>query len=176
MRAERLLSILLCLQSYGKMTTRQLAEKVEVSERTITRDMEALSAAGIPIYALRGAAGGWSLSEGYRTNLTGLKAEEVQSLLLMNPSGIMNDLGLRSDFEGAFLKLLASLPPALRRDAEFMRERIHVDGAGWHQSEETFPYLAIVQEAIWEEKKLLIYYPKNGEITERLVEPLGLIA
>ncbi|MFD0677492.1 MULTISPECIES: helix-turn-helix transcriptional regulator [unclassified Paenibacillus] len=176
MRAERLLTLLLCLQHHGKMTTRQLAEKVEVSERTIARDMEALSAAGIPVFAFRGAFGGWSLSEGYRTNLTGLKIEEIQSLLLMNSSGIMNDLGLRSNFDTALLKLLASLPPSLQRDAEFMRERIHVDGAGWHQSQEAFPYLGIVQEAIWNEKKLMIEYPKNTTKTERLVEPLGLVA
>ncbi|TDF91874.1 helix-turn-helix transcriptional regulator [Paenibacillus piri] len=176
MRAERLLTILLCLQRYGKMTTRELAEKTEVSERTIARDMEALSAAGIPVFAYRGAAGGWSLSEGYRTNLTGLKAEEIQSLLLMNPSGIMNDLGLGSEFEAAFLKLLASLPPSLQRDAQFMRERIHVDGAGWHQSEESFPYLAAVQEAIWEQKQLCIRYPKADGYSERIVDPYGLVA
>ncbi|NOU93901.1 WYL domain-containing protein [Paenibacillus sp. LMG 31456] len=176
MRAERLLTLLLCLQHHGKMTTRQLAEKVEVSERTIARDMEALSAAGIPVFAFRGALGGWSLSEGYRTNLTGLKIEEIQSLLLMNPSGIMNDLGLQNNFDNAFLKLFASLPPALQRDAEFMRDRIHVDGAGWHQSQEAFPYLGIIQEAIWNEKKLIIDYPKDTTISERLVDPLGLVA
>ncbi len=127
-----MLSILLLLQTNGRMTSRQLAEKLEVSERTIFRDMESLSMAGVPVFAERGSSGGWHLSEGYRTNLTGLKKDEIQSLLLMNPTGVLKDLGLDQDFDQAFLKLLAALPPSIRSDAEYVRQRIHIDGAGWH--------------------------------------------
>lgn len=176
MRADRLLSILLLLQTHGKMSSRELSERLEVSERTIHRDMEALSAGGVPVFAHRGTNGGWELSEGYRTQLTGLKIDEIQSLLVMNPSQVLKDLGMNRNYESAFLKLLAALPPATRRDAEYVRDRIHVDGAGWHPTDEKFPLLPIVQEAVWEERKLYIQYPKGDTVTERLVDPLGLVA
>jgi predicted DNA-binding transcriptional regulator YafY len=176
MRADRLLSILLCLQSNGKMNTRELAAKMEVSERTILRDMDALSATGVPVLSERGAAGGWSLMEGYRTNLTGLKKEEIQSLLLASATPILGDLGLLADFEMASLKLLASLPLAIQQDAAFVRQRIHVDGAGWYKSIESFPCLAIIQDAIWAERKLKLNYLREGQVVERLVDPLGMVA
>lgn len=176
MRADRLISIVLLLQNYGRMTTREFADKLEVSERTIHRDMEALSAAGIPVYAERGSSGGWSLSEGYRTNLTGMKSEEMQSLLLAHSSTLISDLGLGSVFDDAFQKLLAAFPARLRQDAERVRQRIHVDGAGWHQSGELLPDLPTVQEAVWQEKKLYMKYRRVKESVERIVDPLGLVA
>lgn len=176
MRADRLISILLLLQNNGRMTAKDLAGKLEVSARTIHRDMEALSAAGIPVVAERGTSGGWSLTEGYRTSLTGMKSEEMQSLLLAQPSRIIADLGMRGVFENAVQKLLAAFPSAFRQDAETVRQRIHIDGAGWHQSSERFPLLSVVQEAIWEEKQLHMLYPRGEETVERVVEPLGLVA
>src|SRR2546423_6093778 len=112
MRADRLVSILLLLQLHGRMTARGLAERLEVSERTIHRDMEALSAAGVPVVAERGAGGGWSLVDGYRTNLTGLNGAELQALFLAAPPRLLADLRLDKASDAAHGKLLASLPSA----------------------------------------------------------------
>lgn len=192
MRADRLLSIMGLLQTHGKLSSSQLAEKLEVSERTIHRDMEALSAAGIPVYAERGSQGGWTLPEGYRSRLTGMTAEEISALLLLQTSGIVQDLGLQSSASSALGKLRSALSPSLRQDADFTRQRIHVDGAGWREpTEETSIHdsspasmLAIVQEAVWAQRKLRIVYARassnanslasDGEA--RLIRPLGLIA
>lgn len=177
MRADRLLSILLLLQHGGRMTARELAGRLEVSERTIHRDMEALSTAGVPVVAERGTGGGWSLLEDYRTNLTGLNTAEIQSLFLAQPSHLLADLGIRQAAEGALIKLLAALPHANRRDVEFMRERIHIDGAGWRQAAERVACLPAIQEAIWHERKLYLLYLRGDEVcVERVVDPLGLVA
>lgn len=176
LRADRLLSILLLLQNHGRMTSRELAEKLEVSERTIFRDMEALSAAGIPVYAERGSGGGWALTEGYQTKLTGMKPEEIYSLLLSHPSSLLDDLGIKENFEAAWQKLLAASPAVIRKNAEIVRQRIHIDGAGWHQSQESFEHLSTVQEAVWEERKLHLQYRRQDESVERIVHPLGIVA
>jgi predicted DNA-binding transcriptional regulator YafY len=159
------------------MSARELAGRLEVSERTIHRDMEALSAAGVPVVAERGSNGGWSLLEAYRTNLTGLNQSEVQALFLTQPPRLLADLGLRAAAEGALVKLLASLPGTQRRDAEFMRARIHIDGAGWKQTVETVPCLPLIQEGLWREKKLRVLYERSDHVcVERVVNPLGLVA
>ncbi|MDT8978864.1 YafY family protein [Paenibacillus sp. chi10] len=176
MRADRLMSIMLMLQSYGKMTTRDLAQKLEVSDRTIMRDMESLSMAGIPVYAERGSSGGWSLSEGYRTQLTGMKPQELMSLLLMKSSSLVDDLGLRQELDNAYHKLLAASPIEMRRDADIARERIHIDGAGWRQTEDTAQYLSNVQQAVWIQHKLRITYERHDSIVIRDIMPLGLVA
>jgi predicted DNA-binding transcriptional regulator YafY len=176
MRADRLLSILLCLQTTEKMKTRELAEKLEVSERTILRDMDALSTSGVPVVSDRGAAGGWRLMEGYRTNLTGLKIEEIKSLLIANATHILSDLGMRANFDMAALKLLASLPLSIQQDAARVRQRIHVDGAGWyHHANEPVPCLTTIQDAIWVERRLQITYLREGQAVDRLVDPLGIV-
>ncbi|MGG2995931.1 YafY family protein [Paenibacillus macerans] len=176
MRADRLLAILLLLQNRGKMSSRHLAKELEVSERTIGRDMEALSAAGIPVYAERGAQGGWALAESYRTNLTGMRPEEIVSLLLTSHNELLGDLGIQGHFQTAYQKLLAASPAPIRQDAELIRQRIHIDGAGWHASGEAFPWLATVQEAVWAQRKLRIRYRKEDVAVERTLLPLGLIA
>lgn len=177
MRADRLFSIVLLLQSNGQLTARSLAERLEVSERTIHRDMEALSGAGIPVIALRGTHGGWSLLGEYRTNLTGLNEAEIQSLFVTKPARLLADLNLEKASEGALLKLLAAMPPLHRRGAEYARQRIYVDVAGWSRAEESVPLLHLLQDAIWHERKVRMTYGK-GECgsTERLVDPLGLVA
>ena len=177
MRAERLLSIVLLLQSYHQLTARDLARRLEVSERTIHRDMDALSFAGIPVIAERGVGGGWSLMGEYRTNLTGLNEAEIQSLFVTKPSRLLADLNLEKAAEGALLKLLAALPSMYRRGAEQMRQRIYVDVTGWSRSEEAVPLLHTLQDAIWQERKLRMTY-QRGECAavERLVDPLGLVA
>lgn len=177
MRADRLISILLLLQRNHGMKTRELAEQLEVSERTVLRDMEALSGAGIPIYAQRGSQGGWFLAEGYRTTLNGLSREELQALLLVSSSRVVSDLGKSRAYERALMKLLSAMPASYRQEAGNVRMRLHVDGAGWHKRDEPLPYLNIVQEAVWAERRLLIEYPHAGEqgAALRLVEPLGLV-
>ncbi|MFF2479586.1 helix-turn-helix transcriptional regulator [Paenibacillus sp. NPDC058071] len=176
MKSDRLLAILLLLQNHGKLTTRELAERLEVSKRTINRDMDALSAAGVPVFAERGAYGGWALSERYRTDLTGMKTEEMLALLFGAPSRVMQDLGMRKPFEDAFEKLLAASPEVIREHATRVRNKIHVDGAGWRRSEESFPFLPAIQEALWEQRELAIRYTRDGTETERVVRPLGLVA
>ncbi|HXG64463.1 MAG TPA: WYL domain-containing protein [Blastocatellia bacterium] len=177
MRADRLLSILLLLQAHHRMTARALAQRLEVSERTIHRDMEALSAAGIPVLAERGAGGGWSLLEDYRTNLTGLNKDEIQALFLVKPARLLADLGLDKASDAALLKLLAALPSRHRPDAEYARQRIHVDTTGWNRPEEAIPLLPLIHEAVWHERKLLFTYQRDGcDAVERLADPLGLVA
>src|SRR6185436_4133215 len=127
------------------MTSRDLASRLEVSERTIHRDMEALSGAGIPVYAERGSSGGWALVEEYRTNLTGLSPAEIQALFLTRPSKLLADLGFDKASEAALIKLRAALPAAHRDTAEYARQRIYVDPTGWSQSVDSIHSLPIVQ-------------------------------
>ncbi len=175
MRADRLLSILLLLQVNQRMTTRELAKRLEVSERTIHRDMGALNTAGIPVAAERGTEGGWFLLEEYRTNLTGLNEAEIQALFV-KPSRLLADLGLGKASEAALIKLLAALPSLRRHDAEYFRQRIHVDMSGWRRSEEVITFLTLLQEAIWQERQVLLTYQREDATVERLVDPLGLVA
>ncbi|KIL40680.1 hypothetical protein SD70_12305 [Gordoniibacillus kamchatkensis] len=179
MRADRLLQIMLLLQTRQTISAKELAQRLEVSERTIFRDMEALSAAGVPVYAERGAQGGWRLAEGYRTDWAGFRKDELLSLLAAKPHRHLTDLGLAGHFEAALLKLLAGLTPALRRDADYMRQRLYVDAAGWHPSGEEVPWLPLLQEAVWEGRKLRLLYASGSgnehSAGERVVHPLGLV-
>lgn len=177
MRADRLLSILLLLQMQQRITARELSKRLEVSERTIHRDMEALSTAGIPVTAERGIKGGWSLLEAYRTNLTGLNEAEIHALFLTQPNRLLTDLGLHKAADAAIIKLLAVLPSIARRDAEYIHQRIHIDPASWHPTEENISSLATLQKAVLQERKLLFTYQRDGNSSfERLVDPLGLVA
>src|SRR5690242_6735868 len=119
MRADRLLSIVLELQVHRRVTARELARRLEVSERTIHRDMEALSMTGVPVMAERGAGGGWALMENYQTKITGLNKEEIQALFFSRPDQLLSDLGMHRASEAAFLKLFASLPETSRRSAQY---------------------------------------------------------
>lgn len=177
MRADRLLSILLLLQVHRRLTAGELARRLEVSERTIYRDMDALSAAGVPVYAERGAGGGCCLADAYRTDLTGLSDGEVRALFLAGPGRLLADLGLRGAAETALVKLLAALPAPARRDAEYARQRIHVDAGGWNRPEEAVPTLPALQAAVWRERRLRFTYRRaDGGAVERLADPLGLVA
>jgi len=178
MRADRLLSVLLLLQVHRRLTARELAQRLEVSQRTIHRDMEALSAAGFPVFAERGSGGGWMLVEGYRTNLTGLNKDEIQALFLTKPLKLLADLGLEKASNAALLKLSAALPSTHRDNAEQARQRIHIDLSGWNRSNESIEFLPAVQEAIWQERKLRMTYQRGGgcDPVDRLVDPLGLVA
>jgi len=177
MRADRLLSILLLLQVHRRVTARDLARRLEVSERTILRDMEALSGSGVPVVAERGAGGGWSLLDGYQTKLTGLTAAEIQSLFLARPPRVMADLGLRQESEAALIKLQASLPAASRHQADFARERILVDTRGWRDPSESVAWLPVLLDALWRERQVRFQYARVlGECGARTADPLGLVA
>lgn len=177
MRADRLVSILLLLQTRGRMKAQDLASRLEVSERTIYRDIDALSAAGVPIYAERGPGGGCALLEDYRTNLTGLTEAEVEALAMFRSPGPLADLGVSSALESALLKLSAALPARYYGGAEHARQRLHVDTARWFCPGDAAPHLKTLQEAVWQDRKVRFCYRKRaGEVSERQLDPYGLVA
>lgn len=177
MRADRLLSIMLLLEVHERMTAAELARRLEVSERTILRDMEALSGAGIPVMAERGAGGGWRLIDGYRPRLTGLTAEEVQSLFFSRPPAALSELGFQEASESAWLKLWASLGERAREQATFVQQRILIDQRGWRDSLHALTALPKLIEALWRGRRVRFDYESAlHEKGERLVHPLGLVA
>ena len=161
MRASRLVNLLLLLQSRGGLTAAELAAELEVSVRTVHRDVEALSEAGVPIYADRGPHGGIRLVDGYRTRLTGLTAEEAEALFLAGLPGPAAQLGLGTVVAAAQLKVMAALPPELRSRASRLVERFHLDPAGWFQASDPVPHLAVLAEAVWEGRVVAIVYGRD---------------
>jgi len=176
MRADRLMSALLLLQARGQMTGRELAEKLEVSERTVHRDMEALSVAGVPVFAMRGAHGGWQIDEDWRTQVPGLDEAELRALLMAQPR-VLGDKRMAAAADRAIGKLMAALPQSLRASAASIRDRLYIDVTGWRGTTENMSMLAIVQDAVAQDRKLQFWYWRAGrERVERTVDPLGLIA
>jgi predicted DNA-binding transcriptional regulator YafY len=175
MRASRLVNLLLLLQTRGGMTAAELAAELEVSIRTIHRDVEALSASGVPIYAERGPHGGVRLVDGYRTRLTGMTADEAEALFLSGLPGPAAELGLGTVVAAARLKVLAALPPELRARASRLVERFHLDAAAWFHTGEPVPHLPALSEAVWSSRRLRVGYERGDVIVERLLEPLGLV-
>lgn len=176
MRADRLISILLLLQVRGRLTARSLAERLEVSERTVLRDMDALAAAGVPVIADRGPGGGWRLVDNYQTKLTGLTTAEIQSLFFAHPPKVLEGLGLGKAAEAARLKLEAALPAASQPHAERARRSILIDPRGWRESP-SIASLPVLLDALWRSRRVRFMYESGlGESGERLVDPLGLVA
>ncbi|MFC7331063.1 helix-turn-helix transcriptional regulator [Marinactinospora rubrisoli] len=176
MRASRLLSLLLLLQNRGRMTAAQLAAELEVSERTIYRDVESLGSAGIPVYADRGTGGGYRLLDGYRTRLTGLTDAEAHSLFLSGVPAAAAELGLGAEMAAAGLKLLAALPDELRDRAERVRERFHLDAPGWFRRPEDTPHLGALATAVWNCHTVEAEYRRrDGREVRRTLDPLGLV-
>jgi predicted DNA-binding transcriptional regulator YafY len=175
MRASRLVTLLLLLQNRGQLTAAELARELEVSERTVLRDVDALAAAGIPIYAERGPHGGVRLVDGYRTRLTGMTEDEARALFLSGLPGPAAELGLGTVMTAARLKVLAALPSELRARANRLVERFYLDAAAWFRGEEQVPHLPALAEAVWESRSIRITYDRGDEITERVVEPLGIV-
>ncbi|GLY53297.1 YafY family protein [Lentzea sp. NBRC 102530] len=176
MKSGRLIQVLLLLQARGRMTADELASELEVSPRTIYRDVESLNAAGIPIYSDRGPAGGYRLIDGYRTRLTGLTTDEAQSLFLAGLPGPAQALGLGEFAAAAQLKLLAALPTELRSKAEQIRQRFHLDTPTWFRGDEPTEHLATIADAVWEQRRVRMTYLRWGNRTvEREVDPHGLV-
>jgi predicted DNA-binding transcriptional regulator YafY len=177
MRADRLISIVLLLQANGRMTAATLASRLEVSQRTILRDMDALSTAGVPVLAERGTGGGWRLIDGYETKLTGLTPAEIRSLFLARPPALLAELGIKEAADAAWLKLRAALPVGVREQAEFVRQRLLIDSRNWRDSAESLTSLPVLLEALWSGQRLKFLYDRSdGESSEREVDPLGLVA
>jgi predicted DNA-binding transcriptional regulator YafY len=176
-KSSRLLSILLLLQNRGRMTAAQLAAELEISVRTVYRDIEALHAAGVPLYGDAGHAGGYQLLGGYRTRLTGLNAAEAAALFLAGIPGPAAELGLASALAAAQLKLDAALPAEMREHAARMRSRFHLDAPGWYVPHSDVPHLAQVAEAVWQSRVLDVRYRRWTAPTDvdRQLEPYGLV-
>ena len=175
MKASRLLSLLMLLQTRGRMTAEELARELEVSIRTIYRDVDSLSAAGVPVYGDRGPTGGYQLLDGYRMRLTGLTPDEAESLFLVGMPGPAAELGLGAVLATAQLKLLAALPPELRSRAGRISERFHLDAPGWFQDAERLPYLATIADAVWNQRCIHVRYERWRGVVERTLDPLGLV-
>ena len=175
MRASRLLSLQMLLETRGRMSAQALADALEVSVRTLYRDVDQLSAAGVPIYAERGRHGGFALLPGWKTTLTGLTPSEAQAVFLSGLPGPAQDLGLGGDVEGARLKLLAALPAAWREDAQRVSARLHLDPVDWYRESEPTPHLATVAAAVWSGHQIRMRYESWKDTVERTVSPLGLV-
>lgn len=176
MRADRLLSLLMLLETHGKMTARQLAEELEVSERTIYRDVIALSTSGVPVYTEDGPGGGISLVEDYKTDLTGLNADEVRALAMLNIPEPLVKLGVGRELKAALLKLSASLPSTSRADETHTRQRIHLDASWWFEPEEPVLHLQTIQQALFRGHKLHLTWREFRANVEQTLNPYGLVA
>jgi len=175
MLASRLLSTLMLLQTRGRMSAAELAREAEVSLRTVYRDIDQLSAAGIPVYADRGRNGGFQLLDGYRTKLTGLTPGEAETLFLAGLPGPAAELGLGDRLAQAQLKLLAALPAGIGADAQRVAARFHLDPVGWFRAGEPTDSLPTVAQAVWNERMLKLRYRNGGKVYDRVLGPLGLV-
>jgi predicted DNA-binding transcriptional regulator YafY len=178
MRADRLLSLLMLLQTRGRMTARALAAELEVTERTIYRDLTALSAAGVPVYTERGPGGGLALVEEYRTTLTGLTPDEARALFMMSVPAPLTQLGMGQELKTALLKLSAALPDSRRVEQTRTRQRILLDSSWWFQSGESLPCLQTIQQALWQDRpvRLQVRWDFFNTRFEQVAEPYGLVA
>jgi predicted DNA-binding transcriptional regulator YafY len=175
-KADRLVALLLLLQSRQRCSARVLAERLEVSERTIYRDVDALGAAGVPVYAERGSAGGIVLADGYRRALMNFSEDEVRALFVSGASPLA-DLGLERGLDRALEKLRGGLADVHRRAADKSRARIHVDQRRWNQAEPPRPLLTALRRAVWDDRCVRISYEdRHRKVTMRSVDPLGLVS
>jgi predicted DNA-binding transcriptional regulator YafY len=175
MRASRLLTILMILQTRGRTSAESLAEELEVSVRTVYRDIDQLSAAGVPVYAETGRNGGFALLDGWKTRLNGLTAPEARALFFSGLPGPAGELGLGDEAAQAELKLLAALPADWQAEARRMSSRFHLDPRGWFQPGYKPEFLKLVAEAVWSETRIAIRYESWKDVQDRVIEPLGLV-
>ncbi|ATL27187.1 Transcriptional regulator, DeoR family [Streptomyces formicae] len=175
MRAARLIKMVLLLQARPSMTAAELAAELEVSERTITRDAQALSEAGVPVYADRGRTGGYRLIGGYRTRLTGLGRSEAEALFLSGVPGALREMGLDDAASAARLKVSAALMPSLRDASQNAAQRFHLDAPGWFQETPAPELLPAVADAVWDDRLIDVRYRRQDAEVERELEPYGLV-
>ncbi|RKH96687.1 YafY family protein [Corallococcus sp. AB038B] len=176
MRADRLVHLLMRLQSRPRSTVGELARELQVSSRTVHRDLDALSTAGVPVYATRGATGGVALMEGWRTQLTGLTRPELQALATVGAPGALDDLGLSGPLRTGLVKLAAALPALQQPALEHARQRLHVDASGWFTGREPLPHLGKLRDAAWQDRRVsLSYQDFDGARSRRTVDPYGLV-
>jgi predicted DNA-binding transcriptional regulator YafY len=178
MRSDRLLSILLLLQTRGQLPASELAERLEVSVRTVMRDVEALSAAGVPVYTVRGPHGGIALLPGYRTDVTGLTAEESRALFVLLSGRAHAELGLGQAIGSALRKLMAALPAPYRPDADLASRRILIDPARWREpSLRPAADLSVLQQAVFADRRLRLRYrhSEDGRVRSYTLDPYGLV-
>lgn len=175
MRATRLVSLLLLLQTRGQLTAAELARRLEVSVRTVHRDVESLAEAGVPIEALRGPAGGYRLAGGYRTRLTGLTEPEAEALFAAGMPGPAAELGLGGELAAARLKLLAALPAELQERASRAQRLFHLDTRGWFRAGDRVPQLPALSSAVWRGCRARIRYREGPRVVQRTIDPLGLV-
>lgn len=175
MKSSRLLSILMLLQARGRMTAATLAQAMEVSQRTILRDIDQLSAAGVPLWGERGRQGGFQLRPGWSTSLTGLTEAEAGALLLAGLPGPATELGLGSAAASARLKMLASLPGEWREQAGQIGERLHIDPLDWYRAPDTPKHLQQMADAVWHSRRVIVVYDSWRGTSRRELEPLGLV-
>ncbi|WP_030786904.1 helix-turn-helix transcriptional regulator [Streptomyces sp. NRRL S-920] len=175
MRAARLIKMVLLLQSRPSMTAAELAAELEVSERTITRDAQALSEAGVPVYADRGRTGGYRLIGGYRTRLTGLGRSEAEALFLSGVPGALREMGLEDAASAARLKVSAALMPSLRDASQNASQRFHLDAPGWFKETPAPELLPAVADAVWDDRRVTARYRREEAEVERELEPYGLV-
>lgn len=175
MRASRLLSILILLQLRGRLTAETLAKEFEVSVRTIYRDIDQLSAAGVPVFADRGRSGGFALLDGYRTRLTGMTPGESDALVLAGAGQAADALGLGAELAAAQLKLLASLPPEAGARAQRVAARFHLDPVSWYRDAEVPDGLPDLAAAVWNERRIRLRYDSWKDVVTRDLDPLGLV-
>lgn len=177
MRADRLVSLLMLLQSRGRISAPELAHELEVSERTIYRDILALGMAGIPVFATTGRGGGFELVASYRTNLTGLTTAEIQALSMISVPSPLAQLGIAGDMKSALLKLAAALPSTYREQEEHSRQRIHLDSSAWEGDSRSSPHLEMIYQAVLRDQRIKIGFASLNQILiESCVEPYGLVA
>lgn len=174
-RATRLVSLLLLLQTRGQLTAAELAGILEISVRTVHRDVESLATAGVPIEALRGPTGGYRLAGGYRTRLTGLTADEAEALFAAGMPGPAAELGLGGELAAARLKLLAALPSELQERATRASRLFHLDTRGWFRAEDRVPHLPALSSAVWSGSRARIRYREGSRVVQRTIDPLGLV-
>ena len=177
MRADRLLTLLMLLQTRGKLTADRLADELEVSVRTIYRDVYALRVAGFPVYSERGLGGGCHLHEDYRVRLTDLTQDELAALFSIAVPTSLIDLGVGQEAKGALLKLAATLPIARRDIEQRVRARIYLDPEPWNPSQEPPPSLALLRQAAWSDRWMEVTFRRvRGIMISREIAPYGLVA
>ncbi|WP_163505700.1 helix-turn-helix transcriptional regulator [Fodinicola acaciae] len=178
MRSDRLLAILMLLQSRGRLSAGELAERLEVSRRTIYRDIEALSAAGVPVYAERGRNGGCALVPGYRTDMTGLSTDEARALFVFAGRGDASTPGLEPALRSALRKLMAALPAGQQPDVDHAMRRVVVDSRRWGgRDQEDHPALPVIEDAVWRDRRVRIRYRhgRDGRPATYTLDPYGLV-